>query len=207
MMQIVKKSYFTLLELLIVLLIISFGIILTGVKIKEVYREQRFLSEAHQILNHLAMAQDLMLILDTDVQVKIALDKEKEQLNVWLEIEKPIEKPRARLIERKLSLAAIQSFEFVEFEGGSYAKDLTLQFSLGRMSKGTLTLFEEGEGKKHHSKQGEFKIELLGYPSPIGVARNPLEERKKSERSELLYPIEVYEKLYADNEKNQEAKP
>ncbi len=203
-MQIVKKSYFTLLELLIVLFIISFGIILTGVKIKEVYQEQRFLSEAHQVLSHLAMAQDLMLIMDTDVHVKLAPDQETKQLTVWLDIEKPIEEPWARLIERKLSLAAIQSFEFE----GSRVKDLTLHFSLGQMSKGTLTLFEEDQGKGRHAEKREFEIELLGYPSPLGAKGKPIEEQKTEQRSELLYPIEVYEKLYADpNEKNPEAKP
>jgi type II secretory pathway pseudopilin PulG len=203
MMQIVKKSYFTLLELLIVLFIISFGVILTGVKIKEVYREQRFLSAAHQVLNHLAMAQDLMLIMDTDVQVKIAPDQEKEHLTIWLEIEKPIEEPWARLMERKLSLAAIQSFEFE----GSRKKELTLQFSLGQMSKGTLILFEEEQGKGHRSEKREFKITLLGYPSPIGAPEKVIEEQKKSERSELLYPVEVYEQLYSgSNEKNSATK-
>lgn len=202
MMQIVKKPCFTLLELLVVLFIISLGIILTGVKVKEVYQEQRFLSEAQQVLSHLSMAQDLMLIMDTDVQVKFAPDKENKQLNVWLEIEKPLEESWARLINRKLSLKAIQSLEFEE----KIVKDLTLQFSLGRMSSGILILFEGGErDRMHRSEKREFEIDLVGYPSPFGVKHPALNEQKKTERSELLYPIEVYEKLYADpNEKNPE---
>ena len=73
-----QKNLFYSFELLVVLFIISFGIILTGVKIKEIYREQRFLSEAQQVLSHLAMAQDLMLIMDTDVQVRIAPNKKDD---------------------------------------------------------------------------------------------------------------------------------
>lgn len=196
--QPVRKSFFTLLELLIVLFIISFGVILTGVKIKDLYREQRFLSETQQVLSHLSMAQDLMLIMDTDVLVHFAPDKEDKHLQVWLEIEKPLEKPWAGLVERKLSLTAVRSLEF----DGGLTKELTLQFSLGRMSKGKLILFEEVKSRSQEKK--EFEIELVGYPSPIGdkkVAQR--EQQTKSNRSELLYPVEVYEKLYKDSdEKN-----
>lgn len=204
MMQIVKKPCFTLLELLIVLFIISFGILLTGVKVKEVYQEQRFLSEAQQVLSYFSMAQDLMLIMDTDVRVQFAPDKTTEQLQCWLEVEKPIEGPWMRMLERKLLLSAIRS---LEFEGNS-VKNLTLQFSIGRMSKGKLVLFEEEQDKagRAEKKQRQFEIELVGYPRPMGVKQAMLKEQVNSEKSELLYPIEVYEKLYADpNEKNTES--
>lgn len=200
-MQSVRKSYFTLLELLIVLFIISFGIVLTGIKIKDVYQEQRFMSETQQVLSHLAMAQDLMLILDTDVEVKVAPDKENDQILMWLEVEKPVEKAWARLIERKIPLKAIQSLEFQ----GKASKELSLQFSLGRMSKGILTLYEGEQGKSHHKKQREFEIELLGYPYPMGSKQKAFDQTK-SDKSELLYPVEVYEKLYeAPDAKNSKA--
>ena len=122
---------------------------------------------------------------------------------LWLEIEKPIEEPWARLIERKLPLTAIQSFDFER----SRHKDLTLQFSFGRMSKGTLILYSEKDDKSNHSEKNEFKIELLGYPSPLGVKGKMPDGEKKLERSELLYPVEVYKKLYEDpNEKKAEQK-
>lgn len=203
MMQIVRKSCFTLLELLIVLFIISFGMILTGVKIKEVYQEQRFLSEAQRVLSHISMAQDLMLIMDADVQVKFGPDPETKKMQVWLEIEKPLEKSWARLIERKLSLAVIQSLEFDE----KTEKELTLQFSLGHMSKGKLILFEGEQDQGDRSEKRQFEIDLLGYPSPLGVKMANLKEQTKSGKSKSLYPAEVYEKLYKDkdsDEKNKE---
>ena len=64
---------------MIVLMIISFGLALTGVKIKELYSEQRFLSDSQKVLSHLAMAQDLMLIMDTDVKL-ILRRKEKRTI-------------------------------------------------------------------------------------------------------------------------------
>lgn len=191
-----KQSYFTLLELLIVLFIISFGVILTGVKVQGIYREQRFLSESQQILSHLVMAQDLMLILDTDVHVKFA--QEKEQLTVWMEVEKPIKEAWAKLIEKKHPLSAIQSLEFNE----NSLQELSLLFSFGKMSQGKLVLFEGKENQGNRGDQRQFEIELPGYPSSLGPPKpNSSEKRTRFEKSELLYPSEVYEKLYADPNK------
>lgn len=187
-----KKSFFTLLEIIVVLFIISFGAILTGVKINELYREQRFLSETQQVLSRLSMAQDLMLILDTDVLVNVARNPEGK-IQVWLEVEKPFEDPWTRIIEKKLTLDAIKSYKFK----GDVDQKLPLLFSLGNMSPGTLSLFED---------KRQFHIELAGYPALIKGTTEKIKEpigREKSQRdkSKVLYPKEVYEKLYA-KEKN-----
>jgi type II secretory pathway pseudopilin PulG len=197
----IRKSHFTLLELLIVLFIISFGIILTGVKIKDLYQEQRFNSETQQVLSHLAMAQDLMLIMDTDVHVKFAPDpEESEKIQLWLEIEKPLKKGWASLIERKISLAAIKSIEFERRRGS----ELTLQFSLGKMSEGELVLLAEKEGKGKDSKQREAKIDLVGYPRPIRIKGTATEENREVRKNEVDFPPEVYEKLHGNpNAKDQ----
>ncbi len=198
MIRIFKRSCFTLLELLIVLFILSFGVILTGVKIKEVYTEQRFLSEAQQVLSHLAMAQDLMLILDADVQVKFSQDPRTKTLTYWIEIEKPLEETWSRLVERKMQLSAIRSYQFTDTK----EDHLTLHFTLGQMSKGTLSLYEGAADDSHRSEKRQLKIELVGYPSPLGIASKPIKERDKTAQSQLLYPSEVYEKLYSDPNKN-----
>lgn len=200
-----KRACFTLLELLIVLFIISFGVILTGVKVKELYQEQRFLSEAQQVLSHLAMAQDLMLIMDTDVQVKVAPDPHSRQLQIWLEVEKPFEEPWARFIERKLTLQTIRSFGF---EHG-HRKDLTLTFSFGKMSKGILMLYEGEKNDSHSSGKRTFQIELAGYPRPLKGTTGEEKElpkmtRRQSEKSKALYPVEVYEKLYENPNQEKE---
>ncbi len=173
-----------------VLLIISFGITLTGIKITGIYNEQRFLSEAQKVLSHLSMAQDLMLIMDTDIKVHFSPAKETKKIQVWLEIDKPLKQSWAHLIERKLTLSAIQSFEF----NGICGRNLILQFSLGQMSTGNLTLFAGEVGDQSEKKS--FEIELLGYPSPLGDKQKNASKQIKSEKSELLYPCEVYESLY-----------
>jgi type II secretory pathway pseudopilin PulG len=193
----VKKFHFTLLELFIVLLIISLGMALTGVKIKGFYQEQRFLSETQQVVSHLTMAQDLMLITDADVEVHFALDKKNKALSVWIEIEKPLEKSWAHLIERKLSLHAIRSFKFDK----KMPPSLTLRFSLGKMSEGKLILYESNKGKDE--KKRHFVIDLLGYPCRMGCKQIQFKKDEKKERGRSLYPTEVYKKLYEEtNEKN-----
>ncbi|MFI0435143.1 MAG: Tfp pilus assembly protein FimT/FimU [Parachlamydiaceae bacterium] len=199
--QSIRKSPFTLLEVMVVLFIISLAMILTGVKVKSIYQDQRFFSETEQVLSHLSMAQDLMLIMDTDVKVYFAPDKKGKEMELWLDIEKPIEEAWARLVERKMTLQAIGRLEF----DGHSTKELTLQFSLGKMSKGELVLFEGDERKFH--KQKESRIQLLGYPAPIGEKKGAFQEQTKSEMSQLLYPAAVYEDLYqeANKEKNPKA--
>lgn len=177
--------------------IISFGVMLTGVKFKQLYHEQQLLSESQQVLSHLAMAQDLMLIMDTDVQVKIAPDPKSELLQIWLEVEKPFKEMWANFVERKMTLKAIRSLQFENNRG----KEIDLRFSFGRMSKGVLTI---DEGEKHESR-----IELAGYPKPLTLTT--IEEKEPSimtrsqiEASKALYPAEVYEKIYENPNKEDE---
>lgn len=197
MIKFIRKPRFTLIEMLVVLFIISLGVVVTGVKIHEMYQQQRYFSESQQILSHLSLAQDLMLIMDTDVQVHFEqISGKKKKLKVWLDIEKPIEERWARLVERKLSLTAIHSLEF----NGKVDKTLILQFSLGKMSKGQLILYESEQKKGQDTEP--FTINLLGYPSPLRESKESVE--KDSNRNEQqLYPAEVYKKLYEDpnNEK------
>lgn len=211
MFQVVKTSCFTLLELLVVLCIVSFGVVLTGVKVKELYQEQHFLSESQQAVSYFAMAQDLMLVMDADVEVKIVQESENDPIEISLEIEKPLIDAWARFIKRKLELKGIRSYEWKErgqHIGYRNHKDLTLQFSLGKMSKGVLVLFA---GKE--KDQGQFEVELLGYPSPI-IGNLVDVDSKESNRSDRLtkesnqldknnnlYPAEVYKKLYEDPNK------
>ncbi len=194
---IVRKSFFTLLELLVVLLIISLGIALTGVKIHEAYTEQRFQSDAHKVLSQLALAQDLMLILDADVQIKFSHDPDTKQVVCWLEIEKPLEKGWTHILEHKLLLPSIGYYEFKR----RHKNPLTLEFTLGGMSKGMLVLFE-GKQDSHRSDKRQFTIELTGYPIPFGGQRKTIKKQNKTALSQILYPNEVNEALHS--EKDQE---
>lgn len=196
-MRVVKKSFFTLLELLVVLFIISLGLIATGVKIKDSYEEQRFLSESQQVLSQINMAQDLMLMMDTDVTVNLAHDPKTKQVTSTIDVEKPLPIEWERLIQRPLKLTAIHSFQF----GPSKSDSAQLIFSLGSMSQGTLTLYEKGQDDSRREEKRQFTIELTGSPRPLGIKPTPVKEQDKVALSQLLYPQEVYEELYKNPSK------
>ena len=180
------RGYFTLLEILVVLLLLSYGAFLTGVKVKEMYRQQRFFSQTQQVLNHLAMAQDIMLIMDTDVAVTFVKDRSTGGTTLKLEVDKPLDLSWAKFVERRVELSAVESVEF----HGAPADEILLHFSLGRMSRGSLVLLG---GTKEEER---FCIELPGYPSPLINGVSAVEEESGDTRSRDLYPAEVYRQLY-----------
>lgn len=206
-MQILEKRFFTLLELLVVVFILSIGAVVTGIKVKNIYQEQRFLAEVDQILGHLQLAQDLMLILDTDVYfylVKYA----NGTLAYYVEVEKPVvvksktnglDKEASikwlNIMERKIPLKTIRSFQFngeskvaisnQEWEESSISKKVCLCFSLGKMSKGQLFLSASSDQVEEST---DPVITLMGYPCLIKNQRHLIQEDNRLEESRLLYP-------------------
>ncbi len=191
-MYFLKRSCFTLIEMLVVLLILSTGFALTGVKIRQAYQEQRKLSDIQQVLNCLIMAQDLMLMMNADVEVVIKHDHESELVVCQLEIEKPVDQAWSKIVERKVELSRIRSFQF----NGYDADPLRLRFIPGKMSQGTLTLSLNEHVGHGSDDKNDFKILLAGYPGPIMQINNAAEKKEPEALSEQLYPIEIYEKFY-----------
>lgn len=184
-----SRRFFTLLELLVVFVLIACAAAITGIKINGLYREQQFLSESKEVANHLAMAQDLMLLMDTDVWVRLRIDREKG-LSVKMEVERPIQEHWTKLIERTLLLPSIKEMHF----NGRNEKVVNLQFSLDKMSQGQLKFYGQ---KKEESQE----IILPGYPIPIGEKMALLDSQDIVSRSENLYPTFVYQKLYEKKNK------
>lgn len=183
-----KGRFFTLLELLIVCLILAFGAALTGVKVQELYREQQFLSASKQVMSQLALAQDLMLMMDTDVWVHFKVNS-KEGTTLKIEVERPIQERWTKIIERELILPSIKK---IQFDGRS-DKDLSVRFSLGKMTRGRLELV----GRDKEEIQEVF---LYGYPVPIGEKESLLLNEEKLSRSEHFFPSLIFQELYEKKE-------
>ncbi|MDP1881095.1 MAG: hypothetical protein Q8K60_09180, partial [Parachlamydiaceae bacterium] len=154
----------------------------------------------------LQMAQDLMLILDTDVQAHLSIDRESHQFVLSLNVEKPLSPVWVRLVEKPITLSSIQSFDFKNSDEKQQDGQLQLNFSFGQMSEGTLKLYDSKELQSKENKR-EFSIYLPGYPSPIGQGEPPEERGRRKKDSKELYPTEVYEKLYKDTEKEIKTPP
>lgn len=196
-MHFVRRPFFTLMEMLIVLLLLSTGIALTGVKVKQAYDEQRKLSDVQQVFNCLTMAQDLMLMMDADTEVVLKHDPQLKQVVCQLIVEKPLDKTWAKLVERQIPLSVIRSFKFT----GQHDNALHLHFTLGKMSQGTLTLSTNERMGFGSDDQEDFEITLPGYPTPIVQNSNKKEDDELAIASEQLYPIEIYEELFSPAKK------
>jgi type II secretory pathway pseudopilin PulG len=194
-----RRNYFTLLEMLVVFLILSMGLALTGVKLKEAYEEQRFFSEWNQLVGQLRTAQELMLVMDADVEVTLAYDPKNKQVVSTLSIEKPLDDAWVKLVERKFAFSAIRSFQFNQ----ALADPLVLMFKAGKMSQGELVL-SSLEKNSSQEKGRRETIHLLGYPAFIEKQGKSTQEIERVAESQMLYPAEVYEKLYS--KKNPEEK-
>lgn len=195
----VKKRCFTLIEMLVVLLILSTGIALTGVKIKQAYSEQRKMSDVQQVLNSLILAQDLMLMMNADVEVTLKRDHAKKCVICQVEVEKPVDPAWSRIVEKTSELSSLRSFQF----SGYHADPLKLRFVPGKMSQGTLTLSANDHISYGSEDKNDFKIVLNGYPSPIRQLKTTEGNHRESlmmNRSQL-YPLEVYEELHSTSKK------
>ncbi len=191
-MQVLKKSYFTLIEMLVVLLILSTGLALTGVKVKQAFDEQRKLSDVQIVINALIMAQDLMLMMDTDVEVVFSHDQKTKLVTCQIFVEKLMDQAWSKVVEKPFKLSAIRSYSFTD----SHQDPLRLRFTLGKMSQGILTLSTDPYITYGSNKKDDFKILLKGYPSTITKITNPDTYREYASVNEQLYPSEIYEDLH-----------
>lgn len=164
------SRYFTLLEILIVMAILALVGGLISIGVNKALVAQRFATEVSLIVDELRLAQDLMLILGTDVRVKFAEDKEHSGNKFGLELETRLPKEIEREILRK--------HENLKTVKGVFFKDLnTSQFTEGQidvrflskgsvMSRGVMRLATSDEEKPPVGTLQSY-ICLPGYPNPI----------------------------------------
>lgn len=185
-MRVLRKSYFTLLELLIVMFLLAFATALTGIKIKQAYDEQRFLSEMQQVVSHLQMAQDLMLVLQADTKVLFTRDRQNNTYTYRISSDNKLNNA---ILDKDHVLTSIRAIEFEGYtpkEEGAIAIDF---FSRGMaMSSGRL-IFSDQEGSPREGNS--HQIVLLGYPHFLASEKYQKNVRARPSRSNLgeeLYP-------------------
>lgn len=69
-MQLMHRKMMTLIELLIVMAIVTLVIGIVGFNVYRLVVDQRFRNEVKMVVDHLRLAQNLMLIMESDVHVK-----------------------------------------------------------------------------------------------------------------------------------------
>ena len=86
-MRTIRRVPFTLLEILLVLSLIALIAGLVGISVHKMYISQRFRNEVSLVVDQLRLAQDMMLILDTDVHVIFSEDKAGNYNTIKIESE------------------------------------------------------------------------------------------------------------------------
>lgn len=179
-----KRTFFSLIEISITLIILSVASVLTLSAVREFYKEQQFLLEVKQFVNKLEIAQDLMLLMDGDVHVILQKNPSTQCLECKLECEQPLKQSLRKFLNKPLTFSAIRSFTFE----GNIEQSLDLNFTLGRMSKGTLLLCAEPTLSTNTHKVR--RIDFLGYPTPWKIIHyNNFLSPTFAENIEALYPL------------------
>ncbi|MDP1836067.1 MAG: hypothetical protein Q8K75_09110 [Chlamydiales bacterium] len=176
-----KHRFFTLLELLIVLCILSVVLGVVGLNLGSAARTESFRASVGTLVDKLRMAQDIMLILKTSV--KVTLSQSDKGLSVSIAAEGALSPALLQATSEKIVIQEIKSFSFTEGDKVSTDK-VTLDFlsSGTKMTKGTLVV---GSGDLKE------EIYLPGYPKIIKIGPAEADDEITPELIMELYPAEV----------------
>lgn len=170
-----RRLYFSLIELMIVLGILFLISGVVGIGVTRAWQEQKFSSEVNQVVNKLRLAQNLMLILRSDVEVVITKNNEAQYV-AGLKFGSPMPNQWGKELQRFTApFTQVQTITWNQ----QPIQDLLLRFISGgsMMSKGVLHLI---------ARNGQERfIPLLGYPSPINSSTTlpPMQSLLDQEKS------------------------
>jgi hypothetical protein len=158
-----RRRYITFIEIMIIITILIITLGLIGVNIRDLIKQQKFKSEVSLVVDQLRLAQDLMLILNTDSIFKIAKDDKGLTTSITVETNLPPGWQR-EILRQRPPLTSIVAAEFDDRSSGTKTNAFPLELHFlsegSVMSQGVLRLASRG---------GEMEsfICLPGYPSPL----------------------------------------
>jgi hypothetical protein len=186
-MAAIRRRAITLLEVVIVVIILSIASGIVAININNALIEQRFRSEVGLIVDEMRLAQDLMLILGTDVHLHFAETKKGDAIEYWLELETRLPQNVEREIKRKRkALKAIKGV-FLEDELLSEIQESHLDVKFlsngAVMSKGVMRLATSSDENVPKGTLESF-ICLAGHPKPIVSSRTKEEAEEACQKLE-----------------------
>lgn len=188
-----SRRFFSLLEMLIVMVIIAIAASLVAFKIVDLLKQQRFRTGSELILDKLSIAQNVMLIFSSEVIVTLSKSNQNDNLICTIEVKSGITPALTKIIGNS---SEIKGVKFAKFESeGQPSQSLPISLRFNFLSfdlpKGRLWLSAD----QKFDKQSDLTriIHLTGYPKPLGFQINPNKEVQNLELSELLYPQEIRE--------------
>lgn len=176
-----RSSFFTLIEIMVVLAIIVSLLGWAGFNIRAALRQQAFRTETDRLLHRLRLAQDFLLTLNIESELEFSPKEVK-----WVPVGNANSGYEGLMDKEKLPLTAFSEITFEEINGDKKTGYFTLKFlDLGFvMSRGYLKLV---------AKTGEEAyIVLHGYPAPLKLQPSP-----PNVTLQLQEEQEFYERLTA----------
>lgn len=168
-MVIIRRLHITLIEILIVVMILTLVSGIVGVNIMRALKEQRFRTEVSLMVDTLRLAQDLMLILGTDVHVRVKKLENKEGIEYWLDVEGGVPEKWVPIVKRtRRTLKESHGVSFQELQDFPYVEgQLDIRFLSGgsMMSKGVFRMSTHDDERTPGALT--MAICLEGYPHPI----------------------------------------
>lgn len=168
-MTTLRRLHITLVEMLIVITILALVSGVVGINIARALKSQRFRTEVDLMVDTLRLAQDLMLIMGTDVHVRVKASDDNTGIEYWLDVEGGVPKQWEATVQRSRRLLKevhgvffkeLQEFPIIEGQ-------LDIRFHSGgsMMSRGVLRLSTHEE--EDAAGATVRAICLRGHPHPI----------------------------------------
>lgn len=184
-------------EILIVLAILAMCIGVIGFNTFKAVREQRFQTEVSQVVDDLRLAQNLMLIMNTDSRMKFT--SEDKLIKYWLEFDQQLVKNWGRELQREPK--TLKYIQFVNFQDELNKEHVVgsaeVRFLSGGsvMSRGVMRL----STSINDDARGALVryVHLPGYPSAIVSTENAKE--KADELDEGLTDI-ITQEIMSDGQ-------
>lgn len=186
-----RKKFFTMVEMLIVMAILSVVAGAVGFNMLNMRRQQQFVSGTALVEQKLQAALETMLIHHNNVRV--IFDREGGKLKLTAESETPLERGMGRLLETNPVIEGIGEAVWRPYDQDAASGKAILVFSAmaNAIPKGTLTLYGTDSSQKK-------TVVLKGYPHPIKVTDDGFYEDSEAPKSEEHYPREVRARWPAD---------
>lgn len=170
-MVVFRRRHVTLLEIILVMAILMLVGGLVAVGINKALVDQRFRTEVSLIVDDLRLAQDLMLILGTDVHLKFAKESDEAGIKYWLELETDLNKEiKNQILRKRSNLKTIHGVFFKDETATETTRgQLDIRFlSKGNvMSRGLMRLATSDAETNPPPGTMQTYICLPGYPKPI----------------------------------------
>jgi hypothetical protein len=177
----VRRLPVTLLEIIIVMAILATVSGVVVISINKALVDQRFRTEVGLIIDELRLAQNLMLILDTDVHVHFAVSEKEQGIKYWLQLETSLPKNIQKEVLRKRKVLKTVKGVFLADELLTAVKEKHIDVKFlsngSVMSKGIMRLASSDSESPPKGTLQRF-VCLAGYPKPI-LSSDTKEEAEK----------------------------